>query len=290
MSQAEINRRLRARVAERDALLVPGATNALGARIIADLGFEAVYVSGGGITNTQMALPDLSFISLPDLVQHVAAFRDAAGLPIIVDADTGFGNPLNARHTVRQLERAGASAVQLEDQVMPKRCGHFTGKEVVPAGDMVAKLKAACDARDDAAFMIIARTDARAPEGFDAAVERSLRYLEAGADAIFLEAPESVDEIRRIPGLIPAPHMINMVVGGRTPILERAELKALGYAMVLYANAALQGAIYGMQQALGRLKITGRLDEDGPVAGLAERQRLLGKPGFDALAAKYAAG
>ncbi len=284
----EINRRFRERLAGRDALLVPGAANALAARVIADLGFEAVYVSGAGVTNTFLGIPDLGFISLPELVQHTTAIREAVDLPLIVDADTGFGNALNVGHTIRALERAGASAIQLEDQVMPKRCGHFAGKDVVPAGEMVGKVKAAVDARRDPNLQIIARTDARAVEGFDAAIERAQRYIEAGADVTFVEAPESLAEIDAIPQRLAVPQLVNMVVGGKTPILDLAALRAKRYAIVLYANAALQGAVRGMQAALGALKVAGRLDESPLVASFAERQRLVQKPHFDALERKYA--
>jgi 2-methylisocitrate lyase-like PEP mutase family enzyme len=231
----------------------------------------------------------LGFISLADLAQHTAALGDAVELPIIVDADTGFGNALNVRHTIRTLERAGASAVQIEDQVSPKRCGHFSGKAVVPVSEMVAKVKAAADARLDPDFIVIARTDARAVEGFEAAIERAERYIEAGADVTFVEAPESLDEIARIPQRLAVPQLVNMVVGGKTPILDLAELRAMQYALVLYANAALQGAVHGMQVALKRLKEEGRLDESAPVTSFEERQRLVGKPLFDRLERDYAA-
>ena len=284
----EINRRFRERLEKREALLVPGAANALSARVIADLGFEAVYLSGAGLTNMFLGLPDLGFVSLPELAQHTAAIRDAVDLPIVVDADTGFGNALNVRHAVRTLERAGASAIQLEDQVSPKRCGHFAGKDVVATAEMLGKIKAAVDARHDRDFLVIARTDARAVHGFEAAVERAQAFIEAGADVTFVEAPESLDEIRRIPRLLAAPQLVNMVVGGKTQILGLAVLEAMGFAFVLYANAALQGAVFGMQTALRQLKETGRLDESAPVASFQERQRLVAKPLFDALERKYA--
>src|ERR671932_773312 len=187
----EIGKKLRALVEARRAAIVPGAANALAARVIEDLGFEAVYVTGAGVTNSFLGVPDLGFISLPELAQHTAAIRDAVELPIIVDADTGFGNALNVRHTIRTLERAGASAVQIEDQVSPKRCGHFSGKEVVPAAEMAAKVKAAVDARHDPDLLVVARTDARAVEGFEAAIERAARYVEAGADVTLVEGPPS---------------------------------------------------------------------------------------------------
>jgi 2-methylisocitrate lyase-like PEP mutase family enzyme len=286
---ADNGKRLRTLVAARQAALVPGAANALAARIVEDLGFAAVYVTGAGVANSFFGVPDLGFLGLAELVQHTAAIRDAVELPIVVDADTGFGNALNVGRAVRALERAGANAVQIEDQVSPKRCGHFAGKEVVPVGEMVAKVRAAVDARRSGDFLVVARTDARAALGFDAAVERAARCIEAGADLTFVEAPETADELRRIPQLLAAPQIVNVVIGGRTPVLGIEELRAMGFAVVLYANAALQGAIRGMQQALGRLKAEGRLDEDeAVVASFGERQRLVGKPLFDALEKKYA--
>jgi 2-methylisocitrate lyase-like PEP mutase family enzyme len=280
--------RLRARLAQRNGMLVPGAANALAARVIEDQGFEAVYVTGAGVTNMLMGLPDLAFVGPAELAQQTAFIRDAVGLPIIVDADTGSGNALNVRQTVRRLARPGADAIQLEDQVTPKRCGHFTGKEVVPAAEMIGKIKAAADARPGDDLLIIARSDARAVEGFDAAIERAGRYIEAGADVTFVEAPESLDELRRIPALLAAPQLVNMVVGGRTPIVDRAELAAMGFSLVLYANAALQGELLGMQRALATLQTQGRLDEAPDlVASFAERQRLVGKAELDALDRRY---
>ncbi len=281
---------LRNKLEQRRGLLVSGAPNALTARIIASLGFEAVYLTGAGVTNTFLGLPDLGFISLPELAQHTSAIRDAVELPIIVDADTGFGNPLNVRHAVRVLERAGADAIQIEDQVFPKRCGHFSGKQVITTAEMVEKVRAAVDARRNNDFLIIARTDARAGHGFQAAIDRAAALIDAGADVTFVEAPENVDEVRRIPSLLRVPQVINIVLGGRTPILDAAELAVLGFGLVLYANAALQGAIAGMQTALAELKTRGRLDESSAgVATFAERQRLVQKPLFDDLERKYSA-
>lgn len=279
---------LRAKLEERRGIVVPGAADALAARVIAGLGFEAVYVTGAGVTNALLGLPDLGFISLPEIAQQTAAIRDAVDLPVIVDADTGFGNPLNVRHAVRVLERAGANAVQIEDQVFPKRCGHFGGKQVVPVAEMTAKIRAAVDARRDGDFLIIGRTDARATHGFEAAVERAAKWIEAGADVTFVEAPETSEEVRRIPSLLRAPQIINVVPGGKTPLIAASELASMGYAMVLYANAALQGALAGMQAALGELKARGLLDEkSGKIATFAERQKLVQKPIFDELERKY---
>ncbi|MGE3984278.1 MAG: oxaloacetate decarboxylase [Dehalococcoidia bacterium] len=270
-------------------MLVPGCANALTARIVEDLGFEAAYVTGAGVTNMYLGLPDLSFVSLTQLTEHVAAMRDCTELPLIVDADTGFGNAVNVGYTVRQLERAGASCIQIEDQVFPKKCGHFDGKEVVETEEFIAKIKAAVDARDHA--LIMARTDAAACTSFEDAVDRCRRTLEAGADVLFLEGPRTREEIAKIPEAANAPFLLNLVYGGNTPILTQQELAQMGFAMVLYANAALQAAISGMQRVLGHIKTTGSIDGmQSEVASFDERQRLVNKPFYDALEQKYAIG
>jgi 2-methylisocitrate lyase-like PEP mutase family enzyme len=270
------------------ALLLPGVANALTARVVADTGFSAAYVTGAGVASTHLGIPDLGLVTLTELVEHVAAIRDVFPGPLMVDADTGFGNALNVRHTVRTLERAGASAIQIEDQVSPKRCGHFSGKDVVDLAEARSRIKAAADARQDENLLIVARTDARATLGFDAAIERAQAFIEDGADITFVEAPESTDEIRAIPARLKGtPQLVNLVVGGRTPIMDFDELNAMGFSLVLYANVALQGAVYGMQAALGKLKADGKLDESGPVAGFKERQRLVAKPFFDELERRY---
>ncbi len=279
---------LRALVEARRGLLVPGAFNALSARVIEDLGFEAIYVTGAGVTNMWFGLPDQGFMGLADIAEHTARIRDAVELPLIVDADTGFGNALNVRHTVRVLERAGADCIQLEDQVAPKRCGHFAGKEVISCEEMLGKIKAAVDARHDQDLLIMARTDACAVHGFEAAIERAHKFGEAGADILFVEAVTTADEIRALPKRLVQPQLMNMVLGGKTPILSADELAGLGYGIVLYANAALQGAVAGMQKALTVLRDTRRIDEDPAlVIPFAERQRLVNKPLYDALERQY---
>ncbi len=262
----------------------------MSARLIEQLGFEAVYLSGAGITNTFYGLPDLGFIGLSDLAAHTAATRDAVSLPIVVDADTGFGNALNVRHSVRTLERAGANAIQIEDQQMPKKCGHFDGKSVIGAQEAAAKIKAAVDARNSQDLLIIARTDARATEGLDAAIERAALYAEHGADITFVEAPQSTQELRRIASELAVPQLVNVVIGGKTPALSTPEFAQMGFGLVLYANAALQGALKGMTDALTHLRDKGRLDEDSAlVASFAQRQRLVNKPLFDELDRRYQA-
>jgi len=280
--------KLKALAQARRGVIVPGAFNALSARVIEDLGFDAIYVTGAGVTNMWLALPDQGFMGLHEIAEHTARIRDAVQLPLLVDADTGFGNALNVYHTVRALERAGADAIQLEDQVAPKRCGHFSGKEVIAADEAVSKIKAAVDARRDAGTLILARTDACATQGFEAAVERAARFAEAGADILFVEAVTTPEQIRALPQRLPTPQLMNMVIGGKTPITNADELARLGYGFVLYANAALQGAVAGMQRALRFLQQHKRVDEDPQlVAPFTERQRLVGKPDWDALEKRY---
>lgn len=282
-------KQLRALAEARRGLIVPGAFNALSARVIADLGYEAIYVTGAGVTNMWFGMPDQGFMGLAEIADHTARIRDAVDLPLIVDADTGFGNALNVRHTVRTLERAGADCIQLEDQVAPKRCGHFAGKDVIGLDEAVGKIKAAVDARRDPDLLILARTDAAATQGFEAAVERAQRFAEAGADMLFVEAVTQAEEVRALPQRLAKPQLMNMVIGGRTPIFNADELAALGYGIVLYANAALQGAVAGMQKALTVLRDAREVQEAGGlVAPFAERQRLVGKPEWDALEQRYA--
>ena len=280
--------RLRQMLATEKGVLLPGAPNALAARIIADLGFKAVYLTGAGLTNMFLGIPDLGFMDLSQVTEHTMAMRDVVDLPIIVDADTGFGNAVNVAHTVRMLESAGASAIQLEDQHTPKRCGHFSGKELVPIEEMVSKIKSAVDARRHN-MVVVARTDARAVEGLEQALERAHRYVEAGADVMFVEAPENIDEVREIGRSVKVPQLLNIVVGGRTPQVTPAQAAEMGFNLLLYANTALQGAIHGMQTALQTLIETGTMDEQsGLVATFAERQRLVQKPFYDELERRYA--
>jgi len=280
---------LREQVARRNGMIVAGAFNAMSAKVVADQGFEAVYLTGAGLTNMHYGVPDLGIIGLRDVADATARIRDAVELPLIVDADTGFGNAVNVWHSVRALERAGADAIQLEDQVFPKRCGHFAGKAVAPLSEMLDKIRAAADARHDADFQIIARTDARAVEGFEGAIERAARFAEAGADILFVEAMTTAEEIREIPKRLNHPLLINIVVGGKTPTMTAEELGKQGYSLVLYANAALQGAVLGMQKALSTLRRAGKLDEDpNLLAPFKERQRLVSKDLYDELEQRYA--
>ena len=278
---------LRALLSERRALLAPGAANALTARVIEDLGFEVAYVTGAGVANTVLGVPDMGLLTVTELAETVSRISDACPLPLVVDMDTGFGNGLNAARSVRSMELAGAEAVQIDDQVFPKRCGHFAGKEVVSAAEMMSKIKACVDARHDGNLQVIARTDARAVEGLERAIERAELYREAGADVLFVEAPLTSDELRWI-GSLSAPQVANLVIGGQTPLLTQPELAGLGFALVLYANAALQASLHAMQDVLGHLLRQGSLaGVESRLASFTERQRVVGKDAYDRLEAKY---
>ncbi len=279
---------LRARLDEGSALLLPGCADALTARVAADVGFEAVYATGAGIANALLGVPDVGLATLTEVVDQVRRMRDAVEIPIVADMDTGFGNAVNAVRALTSLERAGAAGVQIEDQVFPKRCGHFAGKEVIPVGEMSAKLRAVLDARLDPDTVVIARTDAIATEGIDAAVERANTYLEVGADLAFVEAPPTREALAELPRRVRGALVANMVEGGLTPLCTLEELDAMGYRVALFANTALRSAMLGMRESLLALRA------DGGSAGFLdrliswdERQRLVGKPEVDRLEARY---
>ena len=281
--------RLKSILARRDATLAPGAANALFARVIEDLGFEVVYVSGAGIANMHLGMPDIVLTTLSEIVDTVGAIADVVALPLLVDADTGFGNALNMRRTVRMLERAGAAGVQIEDQVFPKKCGHFSGKSVIALPEMLQRINAAVDCRHDQDFQIVARTDARASEGLEAAIARAQAFIAAGADATFVEAPLAEAELARIARELPAPQLANIVFGGLTPDIGRTKLAAMGFSLVLYANASLQAALKASQEVLAALKRDGSLHAVADrLASFSDRQRAVAKPSYDALEARYA--
>lgn len=287
-SASELRSHLKSQTARREAMLIPGAANALAARLIEDMGFDAVYVTGAGLANSQLGVPDIGLLTVSELADATARISDVSSIPLLVDIDTGFGNSVNVYRTVRLLERAGASALQIEDQVFPKKCGHFSGKEVIPLDEMLGKLKAALDSRDDPNLQIIARTDARCVEGINCAIERANAFIDVGADMIFVEAPLNVEEIKRIAAL-PAPQIINIVVGGKTPMLTLQELKDLEFSVVLYANAALQVTVSAIQKMLEKLRREGSLaGYESQLASFEERQRVVAKPFFDTLERRYA--
>jgi 2-methylisocitrate lyase-like PEP mutase family enzyme len=287
-AQENLNRRMRRLLQPGAGLMMAGAGNALTARFIEAAGFPLMMVSGAAVANNYLGMPDIGLVSVTELADHVRAIREVVNIPILADADTGFGNALNTRRTVRLLERAGANAIMLEDQTYPKRCGHFDGKDVIGADEMVSKLKAAVDARVDPDVMILARTDARAVEGFEAALDRARAYQEAGADFLFIEAPLNEQELLSIPTAVPGIHLCNMVIGGKTPLLPREQLAEAGYACICYANAALQASMLAMQ------KVLGRLSEQGSIAGMddqlmmfADRQKALDAAAFKAMEQRY---
>ena len=251
---------LSARLARSPILIAPGVYDALTALIAERAGFEALYVSGAGIAYTRLGRPDIGLVGMSEVAQTVALIRDRVGGHLIVDADTGYGNALNVQRTVRLLERAGANAIQIEDQDFPKRCGHLDDKTLIPAEEMAGKIKAAVDARASPETLIIARTDAVAVEGFDRALARTELYREAGADVLFVEAPRLRDELTRITGRlgkgasIPVPLMVNMVEGGKTPMLPAGELESLGFSLVIFPGAIVRALAKAAEDFYGSLK------------------------------------
>jgi methylisocitrate lyase len=247
---------LRATVAD-TAIQVPGAPNALAGRLIEEAGFSAVYLSGASLSAGVLAMPDIGLLTLTELVQQVEYLTARIGIPVIVDADTGFGGVENVERTVAQLERAGAAAIQLEDQELPKRCGHLSGKTLVPAAEMCAKLRAATAARTDESTVIIGRTDARGVEGFDAAVDRARQYAAAGADWIFPEAVASREEFQAFAEAIDRPLVANMTEFGKGPLLDFDDLAAMGYRVVLYPVTLLRVAMKAIESTLTMLAVDG---------------------------------
>jgi carboxyvinyl-carboxyphosphonate phosphorylmutase len=254
---------LRALLARPGLVVAPGAYDVLTARLIERAGFPAIYMTGSGVSISALGFPDIGLVSLYEVCVRLEQMANAVALPVIADADTGFGNPLNVLRTVTELERRGAAAIQLEDQEMPKKCGHEPGRTLVPVEEMVAKIEAARAARASHELVIVARTDARTTHGLAEAIARGRRYAEAGADVIFVESPETPEEMRRICTEIPAPTLANMVEGGRTPILDQRALHEIGYKVVIYPNSLTRVLARAGQRLLDELK------RSGTTAGLA---------------------
>ena len=280
--------KLRKLIEAEDILMCPGTYDPLMAKLIKRLGFEAMYMTGAGVSHSTLAMPDLGLTTMTEMVHRATQLADASELPIICDADTGYGNALNVMRTVREYERAGVAGIHIEDQEMPKRCGHFMGKSLIETDEMVGKLKAALDARQDEDFMIIARTDARTAVGFDEALDRAHAYAEAGADVIFFESPRSVEELTAVPKAIDKPVLANMVETGLTPLLSASELQDLGYGVVIFAGGL---ARFLARQAEGFLQ---NLKDSGTTAAYMDRMNsfqeqndLLELPKFEAMAKKY---
>ncbi len=235
-------------------LVIPGVYDAIGAKIVEKIGFEAMFQTGYGTSATLLGMPDYGFIGSTETVDNARRICHAVSVPVIVDADTGYGNALTVDKLVRELETAGASGIFLEDQKWPKRCGHMKGKEVIPKDEYAEKLQAALDARSDKDFIIVARTDARATEGLDKAIERGLFYKKIGADAIFIEAPKTIQEMQKIGNSINAPLVANMIEGGATPISSKSKLHSLGFKIILYPLSVLFSNTFATFQTLKELK------------------------------------
>lgn len=280
--------RLRRMMDRPGAIVAPGVADALNARIVAQHGFEAVYMTGAGTTAVRLGMPDVGLLSMTEMVDNAARIVDASNLSLIADADNGYGGVLNVRRTVQGFERAGVAAIHIEDQSLPKRCGHLAGKQLVETDEMVSKIKAACDARLDPNFMIIARTDAIAVDGFEAAIERALRYKEAGADMLFVEAP-SAEQLPLIAPRLDAPLLYNMAASGKTPFLGKDEIEQLGFKLVIYPNWMILASIRAASAMLDLLKRTGSIAEAVPnVASFREFFDLVGMQEVQRLEGKYA--
>ena len=271
-----------------DIVVAPGVFDGLSARLAARAGFAAVYATGGGIARS-MGYPDLGLLGLTEVVDHLRPIVEHAGVPVIADADTGYGNALSARRTVREFERAGVAALHLEDQTFPKRCGHYDDKSVVPVGEMVQKLRAVRDAATDPDLVLIARTDALAVEGFEAAIERGHAYAEAGADMIFVEAPTTEAEIEAVAKRLRHPLLINMFQGGKTPLVALDRLARWGYRVVIIPSDLQRASIRAMEDVLVAIKRDGNsaamIDR---MASFQEREAVVDTPGLLALDRQFA--
>ena len=286
MSKAKL---LRQRIAAGETVVAPGAYDGIGARLVAQAGFHAVYASGGAIARST-AVPDLGLLSVSRIIDRITEICDATDLPVIADADTGYGNALNTRVAVQGFARAGVAGLHLEDQDFPKRCGHLDNKTLIPAREMAGKLRAACDARPDPDLLIIARTDAIAVEGIDAALDRARAYRDAGADVIFVEAPRSLAEIERIAREIPGPKLMNMFHGGKTPLVPAADLQAMGYAIVIIPSDLQRAAIRAMQDTLAAIARDGHaMAMEQRMVSFKDREALVGTEDWLRRDATYAA-
>jgi 2-methylisocitrate lyase-like PEP mutase family enzyme len=263
--------RLRRLMAQPGCVMTPGAADAFTARMIARAGFDAIHMTGFGTSIGRLGMPDIGLLTASEMIDNTSRIYDASGLCIVADADTGYGNAMNVRRTVRDYEKAGAAALHLEDQVAPKRCGHLAGKRVIPAQEMIGKIKAACDARHDKDLVIIARTDVLAVEGMEAACERGHQYREAGADMIFVDAPVGLDQMHGVArGLAGIPLFANIAASGKTPDIPAKELGEMGFKIAIYANFAILSAIPAIEKMLAELKSRGSLSRIAATLATAE--------------------
>jgi 2-methylisocitrate lyase-like PEP mutase family enzyme len=271
-----------------DLIIAPGAYDGLTARLVAAAGFSVVYATGAGISNSQFGLADVGLITMSEMLDQVRKMVGAVEVPVIADIDTGYGNAVNLYRTVREFMRAGVAAVQIEDQVIPKKCGHFAGKQLIPFEEAVLKIKAAVEARGDSDLVIIARTDAIAVAGFPEAMRRARAYHEAGADALFVEAPRSKDELAEIGRSLPGVKIANIVEGGLTPIVPAKDLAAMGFRLAIYANLVLRSSVKAIQASLAHLRATG--DSEGILGNMItmeERARVTQKEHLDSLEKRF---
>src|SRR5437763_1681158 len=267
--------------------MVPGAYDSLTARLVEAAGFAAVYLTGGGYSRAS-GYPDLGLLSLTENVLFIGRTVEAVGVPVIADADTGYGNAINVIRTVREYEKSGVAGFHIEDQVSPKKCGHYEGKEVIARAEMVGKIKAAVDTRRDADMVIIARSDARAVEGLEAAIDRVNACLEAGADVGFVEAPQSVEELRVVGRQVRGPALVNVFEGGKTPMLAASELEAMGFRLGIYPSQTHRAAIRAAQRVLAALKEDGHTTRvEGDLATFQEREDAIGTATWRELEARY---
>lgn len=267
----------------------PGVADALNARLVAQAGFQAIYMTGAGTSAVRLGVPDVGLLTMHEMVDNAGRIAEASGLPLIADADTGYGGPINVRRTIQAYERAGVAGVHIEDQQWPKRCGHLAGKTLIPTEEMSAKIKAAVDARVDNDFVVIARSDALAVEGFEAALERGKAYEEAGADVIFIEAPRDMEQLGKIPKTFGVPSLYNLASSGKTPLLPASEIEDLGYKIVIYPNLAILAAIPAITSMLAELKETGSVtDIIKRVATFREFFDLLGMEEIQEMEERYA--
>ncbi len=265
-----------------DIVLLAGVHDALSARIAERAGCPAAYVTGSGVAMSLLAVPDLGLMSGTEMLDQVRRITDATSMPLIADADTGYGNAVNVRRTVASFEAAGVAGIQLEDQGFPKRCGHFEGKSVIDTAEMVGKIRSAVAAREDPAFVIVARTDALATDGLGAAIDRARAYADAGADVLFVEAPRTIDELDAIGAITEAPTLVNVVEGGRTPQLPAADYQAMGFRIVLYPTAAVRVVARALGEFYQGLRTTGSSrDLADRMVGFDERDDITGKASYD---------
>jgi carboxyvinyl-carboxyphosphonate phosphorylmutase len=277
------------RLLNREGIIVsPGVYDCLSAKLAEQAGFEMVGITGAGLAASILGYPDVGLTTMSEVLNQTKNIVRSVDIPVFADCDTGYGNPINVYRTIQEFEHAGVAGLFIEDQVWPKRCGHFEGKQVIPKEEMIKKIEAALDARKDPDLVIMARTDARAVYGLDEAIERARAYVEAGVDMIFIEAPQAVEELSKVAKAVDVPTMANMVEGGKTPIVSVQELEEMGFKVAGFSGSAQKIAIRAMQELLHTLKKTGRLDDVlGRIASLNERSELLGLPRFYDMDQKY---